>query len=112
MNVIKEIKNLQKQMSRVISNMAKDKKYTGYDIEAGRTNTAKAQHSADDANSLAGENEIGLMDVAEVASENDEAVMDIAEVASENDTAIMDIAEVVASLEERVEKLERKEGEI
>ena len=51
--------------------MSKNKQYADYDIEAGRVNTSKAQRSADDANSLARENEGCILEVADVASEND-----------------------------------------
>ena len=62
--------------------------------------------SVSDANTLAHENEAGIMDVASVASENDGAIMDIAEIASENDGAIMELAEYIANLESRIEVLE------
>ena len=120
MNVVKEIEKIKKQLSVLIKNVSKDKQYTGYDIEAGRVNTSKAQRSADEANELsrenegcilevadiASENDSAVMDIAEIASENDGAVMDIAEIASENDGAIMDLAEYIANLESRIEKLE------
>lgn len=106
MNVEKEIEIINKQLSVLIKNVSKDKKYTGYDIEAGRVNTSKAQRSADDANELSRENETCIMDVAEIASENDGAILDVAEIASENDSAIMELAEYIAMLEERIEKLE------
>ena len=106
MNVVKEIEKIKKQLSVLIKNVSKDKQYTGYDIEAGRVNTSKAQHSADEANELSRENEVCILEVADIASENDSAVMDIAEIASENDGAIMDLAEYIANLESRIEKLE------
>ena len=102
----KEIYNLRKLISNLIMMISRDKKYNGYDVEAGRVNTSKAQRSADDANALAKENEGCILEVADVASENDGAVMDIAEIASENDGAIMDLAEYIANLESRIEKLE------
>ena len=106
MIIEKEINNIKNQLTTLISIMSKNKQYIGYDIEAGRVNTSKAQHTADDANTLAHENEAGIMDVASVASENDGAIMDIAEIASENDGAIMDLAEYIAGLEERILILE------
>ena len=106
MIIEKEIKNIKNQLTTLISIVSKNKQYADYDIEAGRVNTAKAQRSADDANTLAQENEAGIMDVASVASENDGAIMDIAEIASENDGAIMELAEYIASLEERILILE------
>ena len=106
MIIEKEINNIKNQLTTLISIMSKNKQYTDYDIEAGRVNTSKAQRSADDANTLARENEAGIMDVAEIASENDGAIMDVAEIASENDGAIMELAEYIASLEERILILE------
>ena len=106
MNIPQEIRNIKDQLRMNIQTTAKNKQYSDYDIEAGRVNTSKAQRSADDANTLARENEAGIMDVASVASENDGAIMDIAEIASENDGAIMEIAEYIANLEERITILE------
>ena len=105
-DIEKTLYNMQRQINNIIKTVSKDKQYTGYDIEAGRVNTSKAQRSADEANELSRENEVCIMDVAEIASENDSAVMDIAEIASENDGAIMDLAEYIANLESRIEKLE------
>ena len=106
MIIDREINNIKNQLTTLISIMSKNKQYADYDIEAGRVNTSKAQRTADDANTLARENEAGIMDVASVASENDGAIMDIAEIASENDGAIMDLAEYIANLESRIEVLE------
>ena len=106
MIIDKEITNIKNQLTTLISIISNNKKYADYDIEAGRVNTSKAQHSADDANTLARENEAGIMDVASIASENDGAIMDVAEIASENDGAIMELAEYIASLEERILILE------
>ena len=106
MNVVKEIEKIKKQLSVLIKNVSKDKQYIAYDIEAGRVNTSKAQRSSDEANELSRENEVCILEVADIASENDSAVMDIAEIASENDGAIMDLAEYIANLESRIKKLE------
>ena len=106
MIIEKEIKNIKNQLTTLISIMSKDKQYADYDIAAGRVNTSKAQRTADDANTLARENETGIMDVASIASENDSAIMDIAEIASENDGAIVELAEYIANLEERITILE------
>ena len=102
----RRLSNMENQVKMLIENVSKDKQYADYDIEASRVNTSKAQRSADDANTLAQENEGCIMDVASVASENDGAIMDIAEIASENDEAIMDLAEYIANLEERITILE------
>ena len=106
MNILQEIRNIKDQLRMNIQTTAKNKQYSDYDIDAVRVNTSKAQRIADDANTLARENEAGIMDVASVASENDGAIMDIAEIASENDGAIMDLAEYIANLESRIEVLE------
>ena len=107
MIIEKEIKNIKNQLTTLISIVSKNKQYADYDIDAGRVNTSKVQRSAEDANTLARENEACVMDVAEIASENDGAIMDVAETASENDGAIMELAEYIASLEERILILER-----
>ena len=106
MNIQQEIRNIKDQLRMNIQTTAKNKQYSDYDIDAGRVNTSKAQRSADDANTLARENEGCVLEVANVASENDGAIMDIAEIASENDGAIMDLAEYIANLESRIEVLE------
>ena len=92
MNIPQEIRNIKDQLRMNIQTTAKNKQYSDYDIDAGRVNTSKAQHSADDANTLARENEFGIMDVASVASEND--------------GAILELAEYIANLEERITILE------
>ena len=92
MNIPQEIRNIKDQLRINIQTTAKNKQYSDYDIEAGRVNTSKAQRTADDANTLARENEAGIMDVASVASEND--------------GAIIELAEYIANLEERITILE------
>ena len=106
MIIEKEINNIKNQLTTLISIVSKNKQYADYDIEAGRVNTSKAQRSADDANTLARENEAGIMDVASVASENDGAVVELAGMASENNDAILELAEYIANLEERITILE------
>ena len=106
MNIPQEIRNIKDQLRMNIQTTAKNKQYSDYDIDAVRVNTSKAQRSADDANTLARENESCIMDVASVASENDSAIIDIAEIASENDGAIVELAEYIANLESRIETLE------
>ena len=92
MNIQQEIRNIKDQLRMNIQTTAKNKQYSDYDIDAGRVNTSKAQRSADDANTL--------------AQENDGAIMNIAEIASENDGAILELAEYIANLEERITILE------
>ena len=106
MNIPQEIRNIKDQLRMNIQTTAKNKKYSDYDIDAGRANTSKAQRSADDANTLARENEAGIMDVASVASENDGCILDLAPIVSENDVAIVELAEYIANLEERITILE------
>ena len=106
MDYEKKFKSINDQLRTIIKSTAKEKQYTGYDIEAGRVNTSKAQRSADDANTLARENEGCILEVADVASENDGCILDLASIASENDSAILELAEYIASLEERISALE------
>ena len=108
MIVEKEIKNIKDQLTTLILNTAKSKQYTDYDIEAGRVNTSKAQRAADDANTLARENEGCILEVADVASENDGCILDLASIASENNDAILELAEYINNLEERFAVLEEK----
>ena len=102
----RRLSNMESQVKMLIENVSKDKQYTNYDIEAGRVNTSKAQRSADDANTLARENEGCILEVADVASENDGCILDLASIASENDGAILELAEYIANLEERISTLE------
>ena len=102
----RRLSNISGNVRVIMDTLSKNKKYTDYDIEAGRVNTSKAQRAADDANTLARENEGCVLEVADIASENDGAIMDIAEIASENDGAIMELAEYIANLESRIEILE------
>ena len=106
MNIPQEIRNIKDQLRMNIQTTTKNKQYSDYDIDAVRVNTSKAQRGADDANTLARENESCIMDVASIASENDSAIIDIAEIASENDVAIVELAEYIANLEERITILE------
>ena len=102
----KRIENIENQLYALIKSIANNKKYSDYDIEAGRVNTSKAQRTADDANTLARENEGCILEVADVASENDGCILDLASIASENDGAILELAEYIANLEERISTLE------
>ena len=106
MDVIKELNTIKNQLRVLIKNTSKEKQYTGYDIEASRVNTSKAQRSADSANELSRENEECILEVADVASENDGCILDLASIASENDSAILELAEYIANLEERISNLE------
>ena len=92
MNIQQEIRNIKDQLRMNIQTTAKNKQYSDYDIEAGRVNTSKAQRSADDANTL--------------ARENEGCILEVADVSSENDGAIMELAEYIANLESRIETLE------
>ena len=102
----RRLSNMENQVKMLIENVSKDKQYTNYDIEAGRVNTSKAQRVADDANTLARENEGCIVEVADVASGNDGCILDLASIASENDGAILELAEYIANLEERISTLE------
>ena len=92
MIIEKEIKNIKNQLTTLISIVSKNKQYADYDIEAGRANTSKAQRSADDANTL--------------AQENDGCTVELAGMASENNDAILELAEYIDKLEKRITILE------
>jgi methyl-accepting chemotaxis protein len=62
----------------------------------------------DENTSGVGENNAGLLDVAELSDENSTAIEDVAGLADENSTAIEDLANLVGDLEERVTALEEK----
>ena len=106
MNIPQEIRNIKDQLRMNIQTTAKNKQYSDYDIEAGRVNTSKAQRSADDANTLARENEGCILEVADVASENDECVVELSGMVSENNDAILELAEYIDKLEKRITTLE------
>ena len=106
MIIEKEIKNIKNQLTTLISIMSKNKQYADYDIEAGRVNTSKAQRTADDANTLAQENEGCVLEVADIASENDGCAVELAGMASENNDAILELAEYIDELEKRITILE------
>ena len=106
MIIEKEIKNIKNQLTTLISIMSKNKQYADYDIEAGRVNTSKAQRTADDANTLAQENEGCVLEVADIASENDGCAVELAGMASENNDAILELAEYIDKLEKRITILE------
>ena len=106
MIIEKEINNIKNQLTTLISIMSKNKQYADYDIEAGRVNTSKAQRTADDANTLAQENEGCVLEVADIASENDGCAVELAGMASENNDAILELAEYIDKLEKRITILE------
>lgn len=106
MIIEKEINNIKNQLTTLISIVSKNKQYADYDIEAGRVNTSKAQRTADDANTLAQENEGCILEVADVASENDGCAVELASIASENNDAILELAEYIDKLEKRITILE------
>ena len=106
MIIDKEITNIKNQLTTLISIISNNKKYADYDIEAGRVNTSKAQRSADDANTLARENEGCILEVADIASENDGCAVELAGMASENNDAILELAEYIDKLEKRITILE------
>ena len=56
-----------------------------------------------------GENQAGLLDVAELSDENNTAIEDLGALTDENSTAIEDLAALIDDLEERVTALEEKE---
>ena len=56
-----------------------------------------------------GENQAGLLDVAQLSDENNTAIEDLGSLTDENSTAIEDLADLVDDLEARVTALEEKE---
>ena len=104
----RRLSNISGNVRVIMDTLSKNKQYTDYDIEAGRVNTSKAQRTADDANTLARENEGCVLEVADVASENDGCIVELSEIASENNDAILELAEYINNLEERFAVLEEK----
>ena len=73
----KEIKNIKRQLTQLILNTARDKRYSEYDIEAGRVNTSRAQRSADDANEKGRENAESIIDAEQTITDMDLRIMEL-----------------------------------
>ena len=82
----KEIKNIKRQLTQLILNTARDKRYSEYDIEAGRINTSRAQRSADDANEKGRENAESI-----IAAEQTITDMDLQNIETEQTITDMDL---------------------
>ena len=63
----------------------------------------------DENTSGVGENQAGLLDVAQLSDENNTAIEDLGALTDENSIAIEDLAALIDDLEERVTALEEKE---
>ena len=63
----------------------------------------------DENTSGVGENQAGLLDVAQLSDENNTAIEDLGSLTDENSIAIEDLAALIDDLEERVTALEEKE---
>ena len=86
LNIIRKILNLEKQVSTLIQNNAKEKKFINADIEAGKENTSRAQRSADDANEKGSENEESI-----IAAEQTITDMDLQNIENEQMITDMDL---------------------
>ena len=73
----KEIKNIKRQLAQLILNTAMDKRYSEYDIEAGRVNTSRAQRSADDANEKGRENAESIISAEQTITDMDLRIMEL-----------------------------------
>ena len=73
----KEIKNIKRQLTQLILNTARDKRYSEYDIEAGRVNTSRAQRSADDANEKGRENAESIIAAEQTITDMDLRIMEL-----------------------------------
>lgn len=82
----KEIKNIKRQLTQLILNTAKNNQYVGYDIDAGRVNTSRAQKSADDANEKGRENAESI-----IAAEQTITDMDLQNIETEQTITDMDL---------------------
>ena len=86
LNIIRKILNLEKQVSTLIQNNAKEKKFINADIEAGKENTSRAQRSADDANEKGRSNEESI-----IAAEQTITDMDLQNIENEQMITDMDL---------------------
>ena len=73
----KEIKNIKRQLTQLILNTARDKRYSEYDTEAGRVNTSRAQRSADDANEKGRENAESIIAAEQTITDMDLRIMEL-----------------------------------
>lgn len=97
--LLKKVSNLEKQMSYLISNISKDKKYIGHDIEAGKKNTSKAQRDADSANDLGRENSKNIEEVSDGLMETFEETVRNATSVEELQDAIIELYEMIIEKE-------------
>ena len=98
-DIEKTLYNMQRQINNIIKTVSKDKQYTGYDIEAGRVNTAKAQKSADDANELSRDNSHNIEEVSDGLMETFEETVRNATSVEELQDAIIELYEMIIEKE-------------
>ena len=87
----KEIKNIKRQLAQLILNTARDKRYSEYDIEAGRVNTSRAQRSADDANEKGRENAESIIAAEQTITDMDLQNIETEQTITDKDLRIMEL---------------------
>lgn len=87
----KEIKNIKRQLAQLILNTARDKQHVGYDIDAGRVNTSRAQKSADDANEKGRENAESIIAAEQTITDMDLQYIESEQMITDMDLRIMEL---------------------
>lgn len=87
----KEIKNIKKQLTQLILNTAKNNQHVGYDIDAGRVNTSRAQKSADDANEKGRENAESIITAEQTITDMDLQNIETEQTITDMDLRIMEL---------------------
>lgn len=95
----RRISNIETQLSYIITMISKDKTFTGYDIEAGRINTSRAQKTADDANEYAQNNKQEINTTQDALIETFEATVENSTNIAEVEDALMEVYELVIGME-------------
>ena len=98
-DIEKTLYNMQRQINNLFNIVSKDKRYTGFDIEAGRVNTSKAQRSADLANDLGRENSQNIEEVSDGLMETFEETVRNATSVEELQDAIIELYEMLIEKE-------------
>ena len=117
-NIERRVSDLEKRLAYLVKNISKDKTYTGYDIEAGRTNTSNVQKKADDnATEILKTNE-NLSDTQDAICEqsmiSEQGISDIENAMCESelltDARITEIEDAICELSINQSKLESEEN--
>ena len=87
----KEIKNIKRQLAQLILNTARDKRFSEYDIEAGRVNTSRAQRSADDANEKGRENAESIIAAEQTITDMDLQSIEMGQEMTDMDLRLMEL---------------------